>query len=171
MSRRHRAEKRQVLPDPKFKDVILSKFMNQIMQNRPMTVFGSGEQVRAFTYIGDIAPLIAESVFQQNASGGTFNVGAEEPYTVNQLSKAVATAMGVPDHPVQHLDARDEVVMAFSDHSRCREVFGEQPSTSLDAGIQRMAEWARQVGPQSGQTFNGVEVDQGLPKSWQDITG
>jgi len=33
MSRRHRAEKRQVLPDPKFKDVILSKFMNQIMQD------------------------------------------------------------------------------------------------------------------------------------------
>ncbi len=31
MSRRHRAEKREVLPDPKFKDVILSKFMNQIM--------------------------------------------------------------------------------------------------------------------------------------------
>lgn len=33
MSRRHRAEKRQVLPDPKFKDVVLSKFMNQIMQD------------------------------------------------------------------------------------------------------------------------------------------
>ena len=31
MSRRHRAEKREVLPDPKFKDLILSKFMNQIM--------------------------------------------------------------------------------------------------------------------------------------------
>lgn len=31
MSRRHRAEKREILPDPKFKDVILSKFMNQIM--------------------------------------------------------------------------------------------------------------------------------------------
>ncbi len=33
MSRRHRAEKRQVLPDPKFKDIILSKFMNQIMKD------------------------------------------------------------------------------------------------------------------------------------------
>ena len=31
MSRRHRAEKRQVLPDPKFKDLVLSKFMNLIM--------------------------------------------------------------------------------------------------------------------------------------------
>lgn len=33
MSRRHSAEKRQVLPDPKFKDIILSKFMNQIMRD------------------------------------------------------------------------------------------------------------------------------------------
>ena len=33
MSRRHSAEKRQVLPDPKFKDVVLSKFMNQIMRD------------------------------------------------------------------------------------------------------------------------------------------
>ncbi|MEQ8557114.1 MAG: 30S ribosomal protein S7 [Henriciella sp.] len=33
MSRRHRAEKRQVLPDPKFKDIVISKFMNQIMQD------------------------------------------------------------------------------------------------------------------------------------------
>ncbi|MEM1151666.1 MAG: 30S ribosomal protein S7 [Pseudomonadota bacterium] len=33
MSRRHRAEKREVLPDPKFKDVVLSKFMNQIMRD------------------------------------------------------------------------------------------------------------------------------------------
>ena len=31
MSRRHRAEKREVLPDPKFGDIVLSKFMNQIM--------------------------------------------------------------------------------------------------------------------------------------------
>lgn len=31
MSRRHRAEKREVLPDPKFGDIILTKFMNQIM--------------------------------------------------------------------------------------------------------------------------------------------
>ncbi|MEL6322954.1 MAG: 30S ribosomal protein S7, partial [Pseudomonadota bacterium] len=33
MSRRHRAEKREVLPDPKFKDVVLTKFMNQIMRD------------------------------------------------------------------------------------------------------------------------------------------
>ena len=38
MSRRHRAEKREVLPDPKFKDVIVSKFMNQIMRHGKKSV-------------------------------------------------------------------------------------------------------------------------------------
>lgn len=33
MSRRHRAEKREIIPDPKFGDVVLSKFMNNIMQD------------------------------------------------------------------------------------------------------------------------------------------
>lgn len=38
MSRRHQAEKREVLPDPKFKDVIVSKFMNQIMRDGKKSV-------------------------------------------------------------------------------------------------------------------------------------
>ena len=38
MSRRHSAEKRQVLPDPKFKDIIVSKFMNQIMRDGKKSV-------------------------------------------------------------------------------------------------------------------------------------
>ena len=38
MSRRHRAEKREVLPDPKFKDIIVTKFMNQIMRDGKKSV-------------------------------------------------------------------------------------------------------------------------------------
>lgn len=50
MSRRHSAEKRQVLPDPKFKDVVLSKFMNQIMRDGKKStaeriVYGAFEMV------------------------------------------------------------------------------------------------------------------------------
>ncbi len=38
MSRRHRAEKREVLPDPKFSDTVLSKFMNSLMQDGKKSV-------------------------------------------------------------------------------------------------------------------------------------
>ena len=45
----------------KYRNVI-GIFMNQILQNKPLTVFGDGEQSRAFSYIGDVAPVIAKSI-------------------------------------------------------------------------------------------------------------
>jgi len=37
---------------------VIGIFMNQIMQGRPMTIFGDGKQTRAFSYIDDVAPVI-----------------------------------------------------------------------------------------------------------------
>ena len=51
---------RQNIAD-KYRNVV-GIFMNQILQGQPMTVFGDGTQTRAFSYIGDIAPIIAEAV-------------------------------------------------------------------------------------------------------------
>jgi UDP-glucose 4-epimerase len=45
----------------KYRNVI-GIFMNQIMQEKPMTIFGDGEQTRAFSYIDDVAPHIANCV-------------------------------------------------------------------------------------------------------------
>ena len=45
----------------KYRNVV-GIFMNQILQGKPMTVFGDGTQTRAFSYIGDVAPIIAEAI-------------------------------------------------------------------------------------------------------------
>lgn len=150
----------------KYRNVV-GIFMNQIMQGKPMTIFGSGEQVRAFTYVGDIAPIIAKSPIIETSAGRIFNVGADKPYSVNDLAVAVAEAMGVPNHPIIHLDARNEVVMAFSEHTGCQEVFGETASTPLNEGLQRMATWAKKAGPQVSAEFENIEIEDGLPPSWR----
>ncbi|HPQ59878.1 MAG TPA: NAD-dependent epimerase/dehydratase family protein, partial [Flavobacteriales bacterium] len=93
---------------------VVGIFMNQLMQGRPLSVFGDGEQQRAFTYIGDIAPIIARSAETPAAYGEVFNVGADTPYTVNELAGLVMDAMGTKGE-VRHLEARNEVVFAFSD--------------------------------------------------------
>ena len=41
---------------------VVGIFMNQILQGRPMTIFGDGTQTRAFSYIDDVAPVIAEAI-------------------------------------------------------------------------------------------------------------
>ncbi len=159
----------QNLGDP-YRNVI-GIFMNKVMSGEPMTIFGDGTQRRAFSYVGDIVPSIAESPWIAEARNETFNVGAEARSSVNELADAVAQAMSSPGHPVVHLPARNEVTVAYSDHDKSHRVFGHGAQTTLAAGLRRMATWAREVGIQRGQPFQGVEVTRGLPPSWAALLG
>src|SRR5690349_21026488 len=73
---------------------VVGIFMNQLLKGEPMTIFGDGEQERAFTHISDVAPIIAEAINFPAARNEIFNVGADVPFTVNLLAKVVAAAMG-----------------------------------------------------------------------------
>src|SRR5438270_13996482 len=64
---------------------VISIFMNQLMRGEPMSIFGDGTQTRAFSYIGDVAPLIADAIEVPAARNQAFNVGADESTTVNEL--------------------------------------------------------------------------------------
>ncbi len=148
----------------KYRNVI-GIFMNQIMQDKPLTIFGDGKQTRAFSYIGDIAPIIAESVKVEKAHNQIFNIGADEPYTVNHLAEVVNKAMG-SDQPVKHLEARKEVVHAYSAHDKVKEMLGYKTTVTLEEGIEKMAEWAKQAGAKKSKEFGNIEVNKNMPPSW-----
>jgi UDP-glucose 4-epimerase len=154
----------QNLADP-YRNVI-GIFMNQVMAGRPMTVFGDGLQTRAFTHIDDVAPLIARSIDVPGATNEVFNVGAETPHSVLDLSYAVARAFDVAEPEIEFLPARKEVVHAFSDHAKLHRVFGEAPTVPLEEGLRRMAEWAREIGVRDPIRFESVEVLRNMPPSW-----
>jgi UDP-glucose 4-epimerase len=145
---------------------VIGIFMNQIMQGQPMTVFGDGEQTRAFSYISDVAPIIARSIETPAAYNQTFNVGADTPYTVNELAR-VAAAMEV-EPQIAYLEARNEVTHAYSSHDKVRQVFGEQQPVELVEGVARMAAWAGKVGARQSGTFDEIEIARKLPPSWAD---
>lgn len=149
----------------KYRNVI-GIFMNQLMQGRPLTVFGDGLQTRAFSYISDVSGVIAAAGFREKAWNEVYNVGADTPYTVLDLVRTVGAAMGV-EPAIQHLPARNEVVHAFSSHDKVRRVFGDlMEGVPLDEGVRRMAAWARVVGAREGKKFGSIEVMKHLPPSW-----
>src|SRR4029079_5274461 len=88
----------------KYRNVI-GIFMNQVLQGKPMTVFGDGLQTRAFSHVADVAPFIAESPLVPAARNQIFNVGADTPFTVLDLAREVAGAFGAACQ-VEHLEAR-----------------------------------------------------------------
>lgn len=144
---------------------VVGIFMNHLLKDEPMTIFGDGEQVRAFTYIGDVAPIIAESVALADARNEVFNIGSDVPLTVNELAKTIAAAMG-KDSKVAHFPPRNEVKYAFSDHSKAERVFGKRTKTSLESGIRATADWVKAHGARESSPFKGIEVTKNLPPSW-----
>lgn len=148
----------------KYRNVI-GIFMNQVMQGEKMTIFGDGQQTRAFSHVDDVAPIIARAPNNQNAYGKVFNIGADKPYTIMELAHEVARAFG-REAAITHLEARREVVHAFASHERTRAVFNPPEPISLEHGIQRMAKWARKRGPMRPVDFNNIEVEMNLPRSW-----
>jgi UDP-glucose 4-epimerase len=148
---------------------VVGIFMNQILNGQPMTIFGDGEQERAFTHISDVAPIIAESINFAAARNEIFNVGADVPFTVNELARVVSSAMGA-ECRVSHLDARNEVKYAFSDHSKAERAFGQHKKTSLQEGILSMAAWVKRHGARTSPVFKNIEIMKNLPASWARAT-
>lgn len=153
----------------KYRNVV-GIFMNQIMTGRPMSIFGDGGQTRAFSYIGDVAPIIAASAFEDDAVGEVFNVGADRPHSVLELAHVVAHSFGVAPE-IEFLPARHEVEHAYSSHEKAKAILGSSEATTLEVGIGRMANWAQRVGPRSSKEFSGIEVVRNLPASWEVAAG
>ena len=148
----------------KYRNVV-GIFMNQLMQGKPLSVFGDGSQTRAFSYIGDVAPLIARCVEVPAAYNQVFNVGADEEFSVLRLARGVMEAMGITGD-VRHLPARNEVLHAFSSHDKACRTFTPPPPTTLKDGLARMAAWAKKTGIKKGQDFGDIEVREKLPAYW-----
>ena len=146
---------------------VVGIFMNQILQGRPMTIFGDGTQTRAFSYVDDVAPLIAECVDVPAARNQVFNVGADAPCSLNDLAGYVAAAMGAPP-AVVHLPPRREVQHVYAAHDAARRVFGVRPETPLREGLARTVAWVRQHGARASAPFGAIEIDRNLPEAWRD---
>lgn len=147
---------------------VVGIFMNQVMQNQPMTVFGDGTQMRAFSHIGDVAPQIARSVHIPGALNQVFNVGASTPCTVLDVANGVARAFNV-NAQIKFLPARNEVLNAYANHAKARKILGAGPELPLEAGIKRMADWARRFGARPTEPFAEIEVSKNMPPSWTSL--
>ena len=146
---------------------VVGIFMNQILQGRPMTIFGDGCQTRAFSYIDDVAHVMADAIACEAAWNQVFNIGADQPCTLNELARAVSRVMGF-DTGTLHLPARQEVLHAHSTHDKVRRILGVRTGTTLEAGLQRMAAWVKAHGARAGRPFEGIEVTRNLPAAWRE---
>lgn len=140
--------------------------MKQLLNHQPLTIFGDGNQTRAFSYIDDVAPIIAKSVFNELAYNQVFNIGSDEVTTVNEIAELICKAFNVPSE-IKHLRQRNEVKHAYSEHKKIKECFGIIAETKIRDGISKMSEWTLNNSNylEQSKPFK-TEISHGLPEGW-----
>jgi UDP-glucose 4-epimerase len=159
---------RQNIADP-YRNVV-GIFIRQSLEGVPLTLFGDGSQVRAFTHVDDVSDIMARSVNMPSSWNQVFNIGADRTCEVRELAAIVAKYAGGA-LKCEHLDSRKEVTCAYADHSKARSTFDCQPRVDLETGIQRMYEWNRVRGVPTVSPIPPAEVTIGLPAVWQNTDG
>lgn len=119
---------------------VMGIFMKQKLKNEPVTIFGDGNQTRAFTYVADIIPAVASAISNELLHNDAFNLGTDTFLTVNQL----ADLLSIPDTSRTYLPERHEVKHAEPKHDKIQSIIGSLPSTPLEVGINKMWGWAQQ---------------------------
>jgi UDP-glucose 4-epimerase len=144
---------------------VVGIFMNQLMQGKQLSIFGDGSQTRAFSYIGDVAPHIANCVNVSAAQNQVINIGADKDYTVSELANTTMEVMGIKGE-LRYLPARNEVMHAYSDHTKARIIFGNSSYVALKDGLAKMSLWAKNAGIRKSSKFENIEILDKLPSFW-----
>lgn len=72
--------------------MVIPEFVRQALGGEPITVFGDGEQRRAFGYVGDVVEALVTLMQREDASGEVFNVGNDVEISIGELARLVKEA-------------------------------------------------------------------------------
>lgn len=144
---------------------VLGRWMNQIKNNQPLTIYGDGEQKRAFSWVLDYCEPFLK-VAENNYPEPIFNVGGDAFFTLNQVADLLFEVTGKNTGKV-YLQERFEVKNAYSNHDKAKQILGFEPKTDLKSMLEQMWEWVKVQPNREIKTFENIELAEGLYEFWK----
>ncbi|MCI4328630.1 MAG: GDP-mannose 4,6-dehydratase, partial [Thermoplasmata archaeon] len=115
---------------------VVSNFVTQALENRPLSVYGSGSQTRSFCYVSDLVRgLVALMAVEPIPEGGPVNLGNPKETTVTELARIVAEITGVRLQTRTDPSPADDPRRRCPDISRARKYLGWSPEVPLADGL------------------------------------
>lgn len=159
---------RQRYHDP-FRNVA-AIMVNRMLQGQQPVIYGDGSQVRCFSYIADVVPVLVQ-LLTEGRHGEVFNVGPDEgEITISALAWRIADLIGFELDPIHVEDRPCEVKVALCCAEKIRRRFGYEARTSLDDGLRALIEYVRQRGPRPFDYHLPIELPDSprLPRTWRE---
>jgi nucleoside-diphosphate-sugar epimerase len=128
-------------------DMGYHKFIEALLHDKPITVFGDGQQVRGNTYVAD---CVEATIAAADAlPGEIFNIGGGETASVWDILKRLEKIANRSAIVEQEVARAGDQRYTFADTTKLRRHLGWEPKTSLDDGLTRQWEWQRTAGDSS----------------------
>jgi nucleoside-diphosphate-sugar epimerase len=123
---------------------VISIFARALLENKPPTIYGDGEQTRDFTYVANVVDGVLRAVTAPGASGHVVNVATGTSISLNRLFASMRDLLGsrleVAYGPVRSGDVKD----SLADITRARKLLGYEPLVSFEAGLKKTVDWYRE---------------------------
>lgn len=144
---------------------VLGIWMYQYMNGEPMTIFGDGEQKRAFSCIDDILEPLWNAAIKKEASKEIINLGGIEEWSINDANKILMEI--ITDGKIVYKEGRHEVKNSIPTHQKSVDILGFKHKTSLRDGLKSMWEWAQKQPKRDRFLWDSYEIDKGIYSFWK----
>ena len=144
---------------------VLGIWMYQYMNGEDMTIFGDGEQIRAFSFIDDTLEPMWKAGIQDNCSKEIINLGGTKFYTIKEANNILREVIDAGD--IVHLEPRHEVKDAHPTWQKSVELLGYEDKTTLYDGLKQMWDWAQKQPMRDRFVWGEYEIDKGIYEYWK----
>jgi UDP-glucose 4-epimerase len=144
---------------------VLGIWMYKHLTGQPLTIFGDGQQTRAFSCIDDSLEPLWNAGTYEKASKQIINLGGIHEYSINIAAQTLINVMG--GGRVKYLPPRHEVKYAYPTWQKSVDILGFQHKTDLYEGLQKMWDWAKFQPERPRQIWGTYEVDKNIYPFWK----
>jgi len=114
---------------------VISIFIDRILKELPITVFGDGKQTRDFIYVGDVVNHLINAMLNQQGEASVYNVCTGQSTSIAQLAKTLSMVAGT-DVNIEHQAARTgDISTSLGDPSKTKKRYGIQAEVGLGEGL------------------------------------
>jgi len=133
-------------PDSPYAAVIPA-FIGAMLEGRPATIHGEGDQSRDFVYIGDVVRANLLAAERPEATGGVFNIGSGVSVTILELAGFLQGLFPQAPAPIHGPSREGDIRFSKAVMDRAAQALGYRPEVGMLEGLRSTVEWFRQERP------------------------
>lgn len=146
---------------------VIGIWMYQLLNDEDLTIYGNGEQTRAFSYIDDmLEPLWNAAIFEK-AKNQEINLGGFYEYPLINVLKLLIDITGKDKSNIKYLEKRHEVKHAFCSYQKSIDILNFKMNVQLEEGLKYMWEWSKKQPNRERIKWSEYELDKGIYSFWK----